>query len=405
MTVCCGRWSVLWAGLAALLLARGAWAQGSPILPETRPVLAGPVSMYPTIALRDAGFDSNVYNVTASPKEDFTYTVSPRIYVVAPMANTRFVGIGRGDFVYYRTYKDQQSISGLFESRYEVVSPGLRPFAEVDLANRRERQGLEIDARMRQVQTTVLLGADIDASEITAVTAWVSRRKIAWDSEEEYFGAGLTDQLNYTTDVVAGGAKFRVTPLTTIVTSVEVRRDRFDGASLRDNDSVLGSASVDFDPSAAISGHAQLGFRALKPLSPSLTDFRGVAGSARLRYVLRDLVDLNVDARRDLDYSYDPLQPYYLESGGRLTVSYRVFGTLYLIGIGERRELRHQRLGESGFNGRREITRSGGAGVALQIRRQLRFEFVYERTTRSSNESLGRDYQRRRLFGSAAYGQ
>jgi len=114
-------------------------AQNSPILPSTKVVLAGPISFYPTIALRDAGTDSNVYIESENPRQDFTYSVVPRLYVVAPIGNTRFIGTGFGDIVYYQTYKDQQSISGSFQGRYEVVSPGLRPFAVIGFADRRER--------------------------------------------------------------------------------------------------------------------------------------------------------------------------------------------------------------------------------------------------------------------------
>ena len=50
-------WLAAGAAFAAMLVAVEARAQGSPILPETRPILRGPVTFYPTIALRDAGLD------------------------------------------------------------------------------------------------------------------------------------------------------------------------------------------------------------------------------------------------------------------------------------------------------------------------------------------------------------
>src|SRR5262245_11594151 len=72
--------------------------QVRPVLPSTRVVQAGPASLYPAISLRDVGTDSNVYNEGTSPKEDFTYTVTPRLFAVVPVGGTRFVGTGRGDF-------------------------------------------------------------------------------------------------------------------------------------------------------------------------------------------------------------------------------------------------------------------------------------------------------------------
>jgi hypothetical protein len=407
MIVRTARWLLaIGAGVAALLFARQSRAQGvNPILPETRPILVGSVTFYPTIALREAGFDSNVFNDTTGPRGDFTSAVTPRLFVVAQIANTRVIGRGLGSLTYYRTYKDQQSLSGLFDARYEVVSPGFRPFASIGFADRRERRGFEIDARVRQQQTLASIGLDVDLTAITAVTAWATRTRTAWDRNERYLGVGLADQLDYSSNGLAGGARFHVTPLTTIVVAAEVKQDRFDRSPLRDADSLRIGPSIDFDSSAAITGHVRADYRSFTPLSPDVVSYKGVTAFADLRYVFRDRIEVKIDANRDVDYSYDPIQPYFLETGGRLTITQRVVGPFGLIAIGERREIQHQVVGGTAFNGRREITRGAGAGFVIQKSKQLRFELVYERISRMSSEPGWRNYQRQRLFTSAIYGQ
>jgi hypothetical protein len=94
-----------------------------------------------------------------------------------------------------------------------------------------------------------------------------------------------------------------------------------------------------------------------------------------------------------------------MESGGALTVSQRVIGPLQVVGIGERHSLRHQRLAGTSFDGREEITRTAGGGVAVQIRKQMRFEVIYQRTERTSSAPGWREYERRRLVASFFYGQ
>jgi Putative beta-barrel porin 2 len=397
-------WVAVTVAVAAALLARDAEAQGSPILPETRSIQVGPMRLYPTMALREVGTDSNVYVDETGPKGDFTYSVTPRVYVVTPIANTRFIGRAFGNLVYYRTYTDQQSTNMLFDGRYEVVSPGFRPFVSAGFADRRERQGYEIDARARQKQTTALVGADVDLTAITAVTAWASRTSTKWDEDEAFDGVILAEQLNYVSDIIAGGARFKVTPLTRIVASVEIQRDRFDESPLRDADSMRIGPSVDFDSTAAIAGHVTAGYRSFRPVSTGVASFRGFTASTQLRYQFRDWTEVNVDADRDVDYSYDPLEPYVLESGGRIRVTQRLIAHFEVIGVGERRLLQHQRPGETSFDGRREITRSVGGGIGIQFQKQVRFELVYEQTTRTSSEPAGRDYERTRLFGSIGYG-
>jgi Putative beta-barrel porin 2 len=394
-------------GAALLMLssARPTSAQSSLILPETHVFRAGPLSVYPTIAVRDVGADSNVYNDSTGPKGDFTYTVAPRMYLVVPVANSRFVGTGFGNLVYFQTYKDQQSIGGLFQARYEVMSPGFRPFATAGFADRRERRGLEIDTRARQRQTTVTLGAEMDITTRTALTGWVGRVGTAWDHNAEYLGVSLSEQLDYRSDLVAAGARFRATPLTTIGMTAEMRRDRFDRSPVRDADRLFVGPTIDFDAGATVVGHARVGYQRFDALDAMVADYRGVAATTELRYMFRDFTEVKLEAQHDVDYSYDPLEPYYMEASGALTVSQRVVGPLRMIGIGERHSLRHQRLAGTSFDGREEITQIAGGGVAVQIRKQFRFEVIYQRTERTSSVPGWREYQRRRLVASFFYGQ
>jgi len=396
-----------WPACVAALLTMSASstsAQSSIILPETHVVQFGPVAVYPTFALRDAGLDSNVYNDSTSPKTDFTYRAVPKFYAVLPVGHNRIVGTALGNFVYYKTYKDQQSIGGLFEGRYEVLSPGFRPFAAAGLGDHRERRGFEIDERVRQRQTTLSVGADIDLTTRTALTGWAGRVQTTWDRDAQYLGVSLSEQLDYDTTTITGGALFRVTPLTTIGMTAEFRRDRFTRSSVRDADRLLVGPSIDFDAGASVVGHARVGYQRFDPLDPVVAEHRGPAALADLRYTLRDLTEVKLEARRDVDYSFDPLQPYYLESGGILTVTQRVIGPLQVIALGERHALRHQRLAGVAFDGRLENTSAIGGGVAVQVRKEMRFEVIYQRTARTSSEPGWREYERRRLFASVFYG-
>jgi hypothetical protein len=398
------RWTGAGMALAAVLVAPSAWAQSSPILPSTRVVEIGPVSFYPQIALRDVGTDSNVYNDSTDPKSDLTYSATPRLFIIMPIGNTRFVGMGQGDLVYYRTYDDQRSLTTMFEGRYEVVSPGWRPFASMGFVSRGDRDGFEIDSRVRQTQTTVTAGLDADVTPLTAITAWASRSVTVYDDREQYLSVSLSEQLDHKTHVVGGGARFRPTPLTTVVIAAEIERDRFDRLPLRDADSLRVAPTLAFDAGAAITGDLKAGFRSFRPHDAAIARYDGFTGSARLHYTLPGLIRVDGEANHDIAYSYDPVQPYYLESGGRVTAIQRLFGPVEAIGIAERREIRNQRIGGAAFDGRREVTTSFGGGVGFQIQAQMRFALTFERTERTSSEPVGRNYERMRVLGSINYG-
>ncbi len=389
----------------ALLCAHEATAQENFIVPPTRVFTAGPVNFYPQFALRDLGTDSNVYLDSTNPRSDMTYAVTPRLYAVVPIANTRFIGTGTGDLVYFRTYSDQRSLTAVLEGRYELTSPGFRPFVEVGYASRGDRMGFEIDTRARHTQTTAMVGADLDVTAKTALTAWVGRSASHYDENQEYATFMLAEQLNHTRDTAAAGARFRVTPLTTVLLAADFERDRFELAPLRNADSFRVGPAIALDTGLTLTGNAKGGFRSFRPRYPNVPSYRGFVGTARLHYVLPDVVKLDLEANRDLSYSYDPVQPYYIESGARLTATQRILGPLELIGIAERRDIRNQRIGAiTAFDGRREVTTSLGGGFGIQVQNQMRFSFIYERTQRTSTEPVGRDYERTRVVGSISYG-
>lgn len=398
------RRSAIAAAVVAVLSAGDVWAQADPVLPSTRVFLAGPVSFYPQIALRDAGMDSNVFNDSVNPRSDLTYSLTPRLYTIVPVGNTRFVSTVVGDFLYFQTYTGQRALTMDVRGRYEVTSPGFRPFASVGFVSRGDRQGYEIDARVRQTQTIVTAGLDADVTPVTAITAWASRSWTSYGEDDHYLGILLAGQLDHETEAVAAGLRLRPTPLMTVLIAAGFDRDQFTHVPLRDADSVRVSSTVALDTGAAITGDLQIGFLAFTPRDVAIAPYRGPAASARLHYILPDVVRIDVDAKRDVAYSYDPIQPYYLESGGRITVTQRVIGPFELIAIGDVRETKNQRIGGSSFDGRREVTTSLGGGFGIQIQSQTRLALTYEHTERTSTEPTGRNYERTRVFGSIIYG-
>ena len=388
----------------ATLVPQRVEAQAPPILPSTRVLQVGPASLYPVAAVRNVGTDSNVYNDGLAPREDFTYAITPKLYVLLPIGGTRVVGQATGDFIYFRTYKDQQSANGYFDGRYEVVNARIRPFATASLSTHRERQGLEIDERARQTHTALTLGGDFELTAETSLTGWVRREEVSWDDDARYMGVSLAEQLDSTTDLLAAGARFRLTALTSIVMVAEIQRERFETAPERDADSLRIAPTVEFANGATVSGHARAGYRIFKPFSATLDDYRGVVASATLEYSFADYTRVSADLGRDVKYSYDPLQPDYLESGLRFKVFQRVFGPFEAIAIGERWRLRHQQVGGTDFDGRREDTTTVGGGVGLRLSREMQLTFTAERTRRTSTEPIGRNYERRRVLASVSYG-
>jgi hypothetical protein len=392
------------AGIVLGLLGAGvpAAAQSSPELPETSPFRTGPVSFYPSVLLQDVGLDSNVYNSWTNPQEDFTFTISPRLQAGVTSGSVRVVTTGSAGFAYYQTFKDQQAVNGATSIKFERLSGRLRPFGGADLLRARERRGEDMDVRVRSTRNAANAGADVQLSPVTALTAWVRRDQVKYDDTEQFLGVSLAEQLNSTSQLVAGGAKFAVTPLTTITVAAEYQRDRFQSSPVRDSNSVRVASTVDFDAAAIVTGRASLGFRRFMPLDTRLPASRSLVGSASLSHTLMQVTRFDVTADRDIDYSFDPIQPFFVRNEVRLTVSQRIAGPFEAIGITGRRRVRYEVLEGAAVEPRRESTNTFGGGVAVRVGEDMRFMLTYDRATRRATGS-GREYERRRVLGSITY--
>ena len=112
-----------------MLLSAGVAPAAAQAVEATRPdapLHAGPLQLFPTFTIRDIGIDSNVYNDSQVPREDFTYTVSPTLRAVLPIGASRLTTRGGLDFRYFQRLKDQQSTSGWLNAQLEI---GVRPRA------------------------------------------------------------------------------------------------------------------------------------------------------------------------------------------------------------------------------------------------------------------------------------
>ena len=93
-------------GTALLMVAwaEAAAAQIGQAPPTTAaPLVAGPVNLFPSIALRDVGVDSNIHNDPNNPLQDFTFTAEPRLRAELPTGSTLLTGFASVGFVYYDT--------------------------------------------------------------------------------------------------------------------------------------------------------------------------------------------------------------------------------------------------------------------------------------------------------------
>jgi hypothetical protein len=198
--------------------------------------------------------------------------------------------------------------------------------------NTRDRPGFEVDARARRNEFDYGGTVEVRALSKTFIAVQTGRQISAFDRYAEFLGTNLSDQLNRTVSEEAISLRHELTPLTSLTFEVGREQDRFEFSPARNSDSTWVTAGVKLDPAAVIKGGAVVGYRDFQPLDASLAGFKGTTVAADLSYVLLGATKFAVKGTRDVQYSYDVNQPYYVQSGMNLEISQQIVGPLDAVG-------------------------------------------------------------------------
>lgn len=397
----------LFAGVMLLIGAR-AWAQ-VPRVPDPSEfrVRLGPMFLNPTISLTNAGIDTNVFNEPTSenPKRDFTMTVTPRTNLWLRMGRTWVTGNVREDFVWYREYASERSVNSSYGGGWVVPLTRVAFAVTGAWVHTRERPGFEIDVRSRRNEADVSGAAEIRVLSKTLFGVRGLRRTIDFDRDAIFLGASLHDELNRTETTGSATIRHELSPLTTLTLDVSRSQDRFEFAPLRDADSASIGLALGFDPFALITGNARFGFRDFKPLSSDLPGYRGATAAVELAYVALESTRFSVQATRDVQYSFDINQPYYLLTGVAGSIGQQLYGPLDVEGrIGAQRLAYTDREGASAeLSDRTDRLRTYGFGVGYRMGRGLRIGFNVDQQKRESEVEL-RQYEGRRYGTAITFG-
>ena len=344
----------------------------------------GPVGLTPAIGLTNLGVDSNVFNEVFAPKQDLTATVTPSVDGRVRIGRSRVYGESRFDLVYFAKYTGERSLNTRNALTIDVPLRRIRPFASAQLINTRERPGYEIDARSRRHEYRLAAGNDFHLGGKTDVGVEASHTRVDFNADAVFNGTYLDQVLNRTEDALALTFRHPLTPLTTAVLTSSVERTRFTHVSERDTNTLRVMPGLELAPSALISGSASFGLRQSHPLDPRMPAFNGLVGTAKISYVLLGVTRLSLVASRDLDYSYDPVWPYYLSTGRYFTVQQRIAARWDLhLNVG-RQGLAYRAMRDAAQQSRRDTVGTFGGGTGYRLGRGTWLVFTLDKVNRDS---------------------
>jgi hypothetical protein len=309
---------VVWLCAIVLMMAAAAAAQQEEENVER--FRLGPLHFTPTISVTNVGIDTNVFNEAEDPKRDKTGTVEPVIRLRLRAGPSRLSGNVAGQYVYFHEYASQRAWNTRYAAKWEVPLSRLVPFVEGSYNNSKRRPSPEVDVRVNLRAQSVGLGTEMRLSGRTSVRLGATTTKLLYDSVAVYEGVNLADALNSTSNSANLDVRYKLTSLTTLVTSVEALQDRFAFDNIRSSNSIRAMAGFELKPRALIAGRAFVGFRDFQPLNPALPPARAPVASVDATLKTR-VVRITTVVARDVAYSFYAETPYYMSTDLGLAVA------------------------------------------------------------------------------------
>jgi hypothetical protein len=389
--------------LLALFLIGGPAAVSAQPAPDKARAQVGPFSLNPQLILRDVGTDSNVFNEAADPKQDFTATVGAKLDVTARLSRLHGTYTSFYEYMYFRQYTTERGSNRGAEGRADVLLGRLRPYLAAGITSANDRPTAEIDERAHRQQTHVAGGLSVAPFSRTTLNVGYRRSNVDYADEERFRGVSLADELNGRADSITYGVDVELSPLTSVSLHGEQIQERFESSPERDADSYRAGITATLQPLALISGRASIGVRAYRPLSSLVREFTGLTAAVAVGYSLRSETRLNLTVDRDLRYSFEQLTPFYVSTGGRLTLTQRVIGSVDAQAFGGLERIAYEARLDAAVPSDRDRVRTLGGGIGYRVGDGARLALNFDHTERSS-PARDRQYARRRLYTTLSYG-
>ena len=381
-------------------------SEGAPDPAKVR-VQIGALWMNPTVSLTNLGIDDNVFNESddLGPKRDFTFTVTPTTDLWVRMGRTWVSGTIKEELIWYQKYATERAANSTYRVGWKVPLTRLIVDVGANYLNARDRPGYEIDARALRTETKYNGSVELRALSKTYIGVRGERVQIDFDKDAVFLGANLETELNHVTTIGGVSVRHQLTPLTAIAVVASRSEDRFDFSSLRDSDSDTLAFNLVFDPFALIKGGATIGFRNFQPRDSSVEAYKGVTASVDLSYSLLGVTKFTVRGMRDIQYSFEVNEPYYLQNGIEGSIAQQIFGPFDAVARAGVQSLAYRnRFGATGLIADRvDRVRTFGVGVGYHLGKDVRLGFNLDHSRRVS-ELARRQYSGLKFGTAVTYG-
>jgi hypothetical protein len=365
----------------------------------------GPVALAPTISLANLGVDTNVFAAQENPQRDWTFTFVPATRAIVRMGNARLTGQVAVLYQYFNKFTSERSLNTRGSAQLDVPLNRVRLTAGSSTQNDRQRSGSEITARVRRYESKFNAGANVRVGGHVTLGVAGTRTQYTFPQREQFLGTNLRKGLERNEDTASLILTRELTPLTTFRLIGEAQHDVFLLSPERNATSVRVMLGFETSPQTLLKGSAFVGVQKYNPASATVPAFQGVVAATNLTYVLHRTTQLNARVDRNLSYSYDVRQPYFVFTSVNGEMTQHLFGHVDALAAGGRQRLDYRSLegATEALASRRDWSSTYGAALAYGFGKTGRVRVSLNGTSRHSALAV-RNYQTRQMTTSVDYG-
>jgi hypothetical protein len=401
---------------AALLMPRAAAAQsGEEAVEDVRQnarIHVGPLYASPSLMLKEFGIDNNVFNVYGDRQQsDFTLTFTPKADLWLTVAKRALIrATTAADLVWYEKFAGERSVDPTAALRGELYLQRITLFGEGSYLNTRQRPNQDIDVRARHVDQQVGGGTRVALTPEVSVELAARQTTTRYDPTIEYDNTSLQRTLNRDNEMIGLRARYRLTSLTSLAVRYERERDTFELSPWRNSESYRVMPGVELKPRALVNGSAYVGYRKFTPADPTiLPGFEGLVAQLTMSYTLLGATTFGVSGSRDLTYSYEELQPFFIDNSVGASVRRALGRRFDVLASADRHLYEYQQLLTSDLPlaeraPRTDLTWNYQGSFGYRLGRNGRAGIGASYWQRDSTSRPLRDYNNLRFGGTVSFG-
>jgi hypothetical protein len=307
------------------------------------------------------------------------------------------------DWHYFQQSSSQRAFDASQAGAADFSLGYIVPHVAARFEQSRERPNIELDARVRQQTKAAAAGVTAKVGAKLSIDLAQERRRIVFD-DLIFQSVNLDDILSRREIETTMTARYTLTPLATFAVRAGHEDVQFLHSPTRNATSVLVMPGIEMKPLALVSGSAYVGVRRFSPRTADIPEFEGLVADVDLSYLLRDLTRLSVGVNRDVDFSYNLGDPYFVATGANVAIMQAIGSGWDVVGrfSGTRLDYRAE-TGSAFATARRDHIDVYGIGVGRRLGTDVRVGLDVDRAERRSSVA-GDGYHGMRIGGTVTYG-